>query len=193
MGIWRQLALGGVMLSGGLLSDYAAWWELIISFDKESYVPVMSGPTRLSVKNIPFNKSNARISPASLGRSHALRLGTRHCTSAFNTANQTCKALSHSLDIHTVYMHADALIRTHATTFHVAAVAVKSFKKKSTHTPACCWSLMGNEPFCLAAGAYSRAWQVVMVHLRYIQRGHTLTLLERRDKKCHSSANWSNR
>lgn len=36
-------------------------WELIISFEKENYVPVMSGPTRLLVKNIPFNMSNAGL------------------------------------------------------------------------------------------------------------------------------------
>lgn len=44
-----------------------AWWELIIRYDKENYVPVMSVPTRLFVKNIPFNKSSPHISPASLG------------------------------------------------------------------------------------------------------------------------------
>lgn len=45
----------------------SAWWELIIRYDKENYVPVMSVPTRLFGKNIPFNKSSPHISPASLG------------------------------------------------------------------------------------------------------------------------------
>ncbi len=148
----------------------------------------MSGPTRLLVKNIPFNKSNAHISPASPGRSHALRLGAHHCTIAFIPVYETCKPLAtvwtythtHThTDTHictfTQHMHVDALICTHATTLccHVAAVAVNSFNKRCTQMPARCWSLMGNEPFCLAAGAYSRAWQVVMVHLRYIQGGNT--------------------
>lgn len=75
----------------------------------------------------------------------------------------------------TLHMHADALICTHATAlcYHVAAVAVNSFNKRCTQMPTRCWSLMGNEPFCLAAGTYTQAWQVVMVHLRYIQGGDT--------------------
>lgn len=69
----------------------SSWWELIISFDKENYVPVMSGPTKLQVKNIPFNKSNAHISPASPDQSHALRLGAHHCTAAFIPVYETSK------------------------------------------------------------------------------------------------------
>lgn len=64
---------------------------MIIRFDKENNVPVMSGPTRLLVRNIPFNKSNAHISPASLGQSHVLRLGIHHYTTAFIPVYETCK------------------------------------------------------------------------------------------------------
>lgn len=51
----------------------------------------MSGPTKLQVKNIPFNKSNAHISPASPDQSHALRLGAHHCTAAFIPVYETSK------------------------------------------------------------------------------------------------------
>lgn len=54
----------------------------------------MSGPTRLLVKKIPFNKSNAYISPASLGQPHALRLGIRHYTTAFIPVYEMCKLLA---------------------------------------------------------------------------------------------------
>ena len=54
----------------------------------------MSGPTRLLVKSIPLNKSNAHMSPASLGQSHALRIRIHHYTIASMPARETPKAVS---------------------------------------------------------------------------------------------------
>ena len=80
--------------------------ELIISIDKENYVPVMSGPTRLLVRNIPFNKSTAAayFSQPMLGQSNTLRLDAVTAPLPLS-CSEICKCTStvHTLSAHTCH------------------------------------------------------------------------------------------
>lgn len=65
----RYLVIADGNFSGVMLSRWSAVrlvpeWQLIIRFDEETHVPVMSGPTWLRVTNTLFNKSSAPVAPA---------------------------------------------------------------------------------------------------------------------------------